>query len=149
MEVILLEKIRNLGKLGDQVKVKPGYARNYLLPFGHAVIANEANKAEFEGKRAELEAAQADALERARARATSLEGVRIELSTRASEEGRLFGSVGARELAEALEAAGHKVERSEIQLGDGPIKEAGEHTITLGLHAEISVDITVNVTPES
>lgn len=149
MEVILLEKIRNLGKLGDQVNVKPGYARNYLLPFGHAVIANQANKVEFETKRAELEAAQTDALDRARSRVTALENARIEIASRASEEGKLFGSVGARELVEAIEAAGHKIERSEIQLGNGPIKEIGEHTVTLGLHPEISVDITVNVVAES
>lgn len=149
MEVILLEKIRKLGNLGAQVKVKPGFARNFLLPYGHAVIANEKNKAEFEARRAELEKTQTDALESAKARAAALQDVKIQIASRASEEGKLFGSVGARELAEALHEAGHEVARSEIQLPNGPLKEQGDFEIGLSLHAEITVNIGVSIVAES
>ncbi len=149
MEVILLEKIRNLGALGDQVRVKNGYARNYLIPYGKAVIANEQNKAEFEARRAELERQQQDALARAQARAETIDGATIQMSVRASEEGKLFGSVSTRDIAEAMKAAGYEVSRSEIQLSSGPIKEVGDFEITVGLHPEVTVKVTVSVSPEA
>ena len=106
MEVILLEKVRNLGKLGDQVKVKAGFARNYLIPYGKAVTANEANRAKFEAQRAELEKAQADAVDRARSRADKMSGYTVQVVRKVSEEGKLFGSVGIRDICDAMEQAG-------------------------------------------
>ena len=149
MDVILLQKIRNLGNLGDQVKVRAGYARNFLIPYGKAIIATEESKAQFESRRAELEAAQADALNQARARADKLQSVRVELPTRASDEGKLFGSVGPREIAEALSATGTEVNRAEVLMPEGPIKELGEHSVELALHAEVIATVTVAVLPEA
>jgi len=148
MEIILLEKIRNLGNLGDQVDVKGGYARNFLLPAGKAVVANEANKAEFDAKRAELEAAQNDLLATAESRRAQLENIKIEIKSRASDEGKLFGSVGPKEIADALEAAGASISRSEVLLPDGPIKELGDFKVFIALHPEVSVSVEISVTPE-
>jgi large subunit ribosomal protein L9 len=148
MNIILLEKIRNLGALGDEVKVKPGYARNYLLPYRKAVIANEANRATFEAKRIELEKHQTEVLSAAQARAEKLNGASISISAKAGDEGKLFGSVGAREIADALTAAGMPIERSEVLLPEGPIKELGTHDIELALHPEVTVSITVSVAAE-
>lgn len=148
MEIILLEKIRNLGNLGDQVGVKDGYARNFLLPSGKAVAANEANKAEFETRRAELEAAQTDLQSKAESRRAQLENMKLEIKGRASGEGKLFGSVGAKEVAEAIKEHGAEISRSEVQLPDGPIKELGEYKVLIVLHSEVSVSVEVNVTPE-
>lgn len=149
MEVILLEKIRNLGNLGDQVKVKPGYARNFLIPYGRAVIANEKNKAEFEARRAELETVQVGTLTDAKARAENMTGASVAITSRASEEGKLFGSVGPKEIAEAMTAAGFGVSRAEIQLSQGPIKETGEYEVKISLHPEVSVSVNISVTAEA
>lgn len=148
MNVILLEKIRNLGDLGQEVRVKPGYGRNYLLPYGKAVVASEDNRAKFEARRAELEKAQADSLSAAQSRADKMDGATVQIVVKAGEEGKLFGSVGAKEIADALTEAGFEAERSEVLLPEGPIKEIGDQEIALALHPEVSVKIIVSVVAE-
>ncbi|MDG9730060.1 50S ribosomal protein L9 [Ignatzschineria sp. RMDPL8A] len=148
MQVILLEKIHNLGSLGDTVDVKPGYARNYLLPQGKAAEATETNVALFEERRAELEAQQAEILADAQARGEKLEGLVITMAVKAGSEGRLFGSVTAHDIADAITNAGVKLERKEVRIPQGSIRAIGEHTVALHLHADVQVNITVNVTPE-
>ena len=148
MQVILLEKIANLGSLGDLVNVKPGYARNYLVPQGKATVATEDNIKLFEERRAELEKASADKLQSAQARAKEAEGQRVEISERASEEGKLFGSVGVIEVAEVFTAAGFEINKSEVQMPEGPIKDLGEHQVTISVHPEVSFEVTVNVIAE-
>lgn len=148
MEVILLEKMRNLGSLGEQVKVRPGFARNYLIPYGKAVPATAENKAKFEARRAELERAQADALDKARARAEKLNGYTLQIVRKVAEDGTMYGSVTNRDIAEGLEQAGFEVERSEIELPQGPLKTVGDHEIMLALHAEIETKIIVSVIGE-
>jgi large subunit ribosomal protein L9 len=148
MEVILLEKVRNLGNLGDQVKVKSGFARNYLIPYGKAVTANEANRAKFEAQRAELEKAQADALGKAQARAEKMTGYTVQIVRKVSEEGKLFGSVGIRDICDAMEQAGFELERSEIHLDRGPLKEIGDHEISVSLHPEVNFKLIVSVIGE-
>jgi large subunit ribosomal protein L9 len=148
MEVILLTKVRNLGGLGDQVKVKPGFARNYLIPYGKAVSATAENRARFEAQRAELEKAQADALERARARAEKMTGFTVQIVRKVSEEGKLFGSVGARDICEAMAQAGFELERSELHLDRGPLKEIGDHEVSVSLHPEVNFKIIVSVIGE-
>lgn len=148
MQVILLEKIVNLGNLGDMVNVKPGYARNYLVPQGLATVATETNIASFEGRRLELEKASADKLQAAKARATELEGKSVEIAARASDEGKLFGSVGVIEISEAFEKAGLSLNKSEIQLPEGPLKEVGEFEVAASVHPEVQFNITVNVVAE-
>jgi len=147
MQVILLDKVQNLGALGDTVNVKPGYARNYLIPSGHAVVANEENRAEFETRRAELERQQADVIARATARAKGLEGVSVSISRKAGEEGKLFGSVGAIDVVEALAAAGHQVERSEVSVPQ-TIRQLGEYSIEVRLEADVHASIQVLVVVE-
>lgn len=149
MEIILLEKIRNLGNLGDKVNVKAGYARNFLLPKGKAVVATEANKAEFDARRAELEKSQADALAAAQARASTINGQRIEISARASDEGKLFGSIGTREIADALSASGNKVSRAEVLMPEGPIKEVSETEVEIALHPEVVATVVVAISAEA
>jgi large subunit ribosomal protein L9 len=148
MEVILLEKVRNLGNLGEQVKVKSGFARNYLIPYGKAVTANEANRARFEAQRAELEKAQADALGKAQARAEKMTGFTVQIVRKVSEEGKLFGSVGIRDICEAVEQAGFELARSEIHLDRGPLKEIGDHEISVSLHPEVNFKLIVSVIGE-
>ncbi len=148
MEVILLEKIRNLGDLGQQVSVKPGYGRNYLVPQGKAVSATKENKEAFEGRRAELEAAASDALSKAQARAAEFEGVVIEIARRASEEGKLFGSVAITDIIEAVTAAGKELDKVEVNLPEGAIKVIGEHDVDVSLHPEVSLVLKVSVTAE-
>jgi len=148
MDVILLERIRNLGDLGEMVSVKAGYARNFLLPYKKAVVANEKNKAEFEARRAELEKAQADALAAAQARADKLNGQTIMIKAKAGEEGKLFGSIGPREVADAINASGTEVSKAEIQMPSGPIKEVGSQEIGIGLHAEVTATVTIVVEAE-
>lgn len=148
MEVILLEKVRNLGNLGEQVKVKSGFARNYLIPYGKAVTANEANRAKFEAQRAELEKAQADALGKAQARAEKMTGYTVQIVRKVSEEGKLFGSVGIRDICDAMEHAGFELERSEIHLDRGPLKEIGDHEISVSLHPEVNFKLIVSVVGE-
>jgi large subunit ribosomal protein L9 len=149
MQVILLERVRNLGALGEEVNVRPGYARNYLIPQGKAVMATVRSRTEFEARRAELEKAAADSLASARARATALDGATIQLVRRAGEEGKLFGSVSPGDIAEAAEAAGFEVSRAEIDLGEGPIKTVGDHEVEVALHPEVRAKIIVSVIAES
>ncbi len=149
MQVILLEKIRNLGDLGDQVNVKPGYGRNYLIPQHKAVVATPEKKALFEAQRVELEKTQMDALVRAQARAQAMAGATVQIVSKASEEGKLFGSVGTADIAEAMTAAGFELTRSEIQLPNGPLKTIGDHEVTVSLHSEVNVRIIVSVVGEA
>ena len=149
MEVILLENIGNLGALGDTVEVKPGYGRNFLIPQGKAVPATQDNVAKFETRRAELEAAAAETLAAAQARGdalTALEGVNI--AATAGEEGKLFGSVGTRDIAEALTAAGCEVDKSEVRLPEGVIRELGEYEIMIQVHAEVSASVAIHIVAE-
>ncbi len=149
MQIILLEKIRNLGDLGDEVAVKPGFGRNFLIPRGKAVRATPENKAQFEARRAELERQQQDALKRARARGEQVAGATVQIVRKAGDEGKLFGSVGTSDIAEALVAAGFEIAKSEIQLPNGPLKEIGDHELQVSLHSEVSVTIIVSVVGES
>ncbi|HEX7013670.1 MAG TPA: 50S ribosomal protein L9 [Steroidobacteraceae bacterium] len=148
MEVILLQKVANLGNIGDRVKVRPGYGRNYLLPQGKATLATPENIARFEARRAELEKAAREELEAAQARAAKLEGFKLTITAKAGGEGKLFGSIGTADIAEACRNAGYEVERSEVRLPHGPIRQAGEHIVHLHLHTDVTVDLTVNVLPE-
>jgi large subunit ribosomal protein L9 len=148
MEVILLDKVENLGGIGDKVKVKPGYARNYLLPQGKAARATAENVAEFEARRAELEAKAAAVIADAKARAEKIEGLALTIRAKAGSEGKLFGSVGPVDIAEAAEAAGVTIERSEIRLAEGPLRAVGEHEVEVHLHSEVSVPIKVTVEAE-
>ena len=148
MEVILLEKVRNLGKLGDQVKVKSGFARNYLIPYGKAVSASAENRAKFEAQRAELEMAQADALGKAQARAERMTGYTVQIVRKMSEEGKLFGSVGVRDICEAMEQAGFELAKSEVHLDHGAFKDVGDYEIPISLHPEVNFKIIVSVVGE-
>ena len=148
MEVILLEKVANLGSLGDIVKVKDGFGRNYLIPQGKAKRATESNKAEFDSRRAELEKQQADILTVAKARAEKLTGQTIEIAQKAGEDGRLFGSVTNHDIADALKEKGFEVVKSEVRLPEGSLKEVGEFSVGIVLHHDTVVDITVNVVAE-
>jgi large subunit ribosomal protein L9 len=148
MEVILLDKVENLGGIGDKVKVKPGYARNYLLPQGKAARATPENIAAFEKRRAELEVRAAAAANEARARAEKISGLKLVIRAKVGSEGKLFGSVGTSDIAEAAEAAGVAIERSEVRLAEGPLRMVGDHEIEIHLHTEVSVPITVTVEAE-
>ena len=145
MEVILLEKVANLGSLGDKVKVKAGYGRNFLLPYGKAVPATEANLKAFEERRAELEKVAAEKLSAAQARAEALEGAAFTISSKAGEEGKLFGSIGVRDIADAITAGGTEVEKSEVRLPEGPIRVTGEYEIELQLHTDVTVTVQLAV----
>ena len=148
MEVILLQKVANLGNIGDKVKVKAGYGRNFLLPQGKAALATPANVAKFEERRVELEKRAADDLTAARDRAARLEGRALTITAKAGGEGKLFGSIGTADIAEALSADGIEVERSEVRLPGGPIRLVGEHHVKVHLHSDVEVDLTVTVTAE-
>jgi large subunit ribosomal protein L9 len=148
MQVILLEKIVNLGNLGDMVTVKPGYARNYLVPQGLATVATKANIEMFEERRLELEKASADKLQAAQARASELADKSVEIVARASEEGRLFGSVSVIEISEAFEKIGLELNKSEIQLPEGPIKVTGDYEVACSVHPEVSFNVNVIVVAE-
>ncbi|MCX7627632.1 MAG: 50S ribosomal protein L9 [Methylophilaceae bacterium] len=148
MEVILMEKVANLGQLGDVVKVKNGYARNYLIPQGKAKRATEANKAEFAARRAELEKRQAEILAQAQARAEKLSGLLLQITQKAGVDGRLFGSVTNSDIAEALKAQGYEVSKAEIRMPAGPLKVVGDHQVSIALHHDVVVDITVSVLGE-
>jgi large subunit ribosomal protein L9 len=145
MNVILLEKVGKIGDVGDQVEVKSGYARNYLFPFAKAVPATKENVAEFEARREDLLKAAADKLAAAKARSEKLSGLVISIEANAGEEGKLFGSIGTRDIAAALEAAGHKVEKSEVQLPEGALRTTGEFEISLSLGSEVTAEITLKV----
>jgi len=148
MQVILLEKVTNLGTLGDIVKVKDGYGRNFLIPQGKAKRATEANKAEFAAKRADLEKKQAEILAAAQTRAEKLAGFMLQISQKAGVDGRLFGSVTNHDIAEALTAQGFEVTKSEIRMPNGPLKTIGDHQVSVAPHADVVVDITVSVLGE-
>lgn len=149
MDVILLETIANLGDLGDKVNVKAGYGRNFLIPQGKAVPATADNVAEFEARRAELERAAAEAQAAAQARAEGLAALAvITIEANAGEEGKLFGSIGTRDIAEAVTSAGCEIDKSEVKLPDGALRELGEYTIAIQLHAEIMTDVNIAVVPE-
>lgn len=145
MELILLQKVRGLGSLGDKVVVKPGYGRNFLLPQGKAVRVNAANLAAFEQRRAEYEAKANTALAEAEARKAKLADVAVTISAHASAEGKLFGSVGPRDIAEALAAAGHTVHKNEVILGEGPLRNTGEYDVAVHLHADVHTTVKVIV----
>lgn len=148
MQVILMEKVVNLGGLGDVVKVKDGYARNFLIPHGKAKRATEANLKEFEGRRAELEKKAADLLAAAQERAAKLEGLMVQITRKAGVDGRLFGSVNNADISEALEAQGIKVAKAEIRLPQGPLKHVGDFPMTAQLHSDVIANFTVSVLGE-
>ena len=149
MELILLQKVTNLGGLGDKVKVKPGYGRNYLVPQGKAVPATAENIAAFEAKRAEYEAKAKAAHDEAEARKAKLEGASVTIKANASTEGKLFGSVGPRDIAEAFSAAGHPLEKSEVIMGEGALRTIGEYDIVVKLHADVQTTVKVVVQAEA
>ncbi|WP_428354979.1 50S ribosomal protein L9 [Methyloprofundus sp.] len=148
MEVILLEKVVNLGNLGDKVNVKSGFARNFLVPQKKAVMATKEKIAEFESRRADLERAAAEKLTAAQKRADALSGVEVVITHKAGEEGKLFGSVGTLDIAEAITAAGAAVDKSEIRLPEGIIRQIGEYAIDVNLHADITVAVAVQIAAE-
>lgn len=148
MEVILLEKVANLGNIGDRVKVKSGYGRNFLLPKGKATLATAANIAVFEARRTELERKHSSELAVAQGRAEQLGKLALRIAAKAGSEGKLFGSLGTIDIAEACTAAGVAVERSEVRLPSGPIRSVGEHQIDLHLHTDVTVTIRLEVVPE-
>ena len=148
MEVILLQKVENLGNLGDKVKVRAGYGRNFLIPQGKAKPATAKNVEEFEKRRAELEKLANEQLAHAQERKAGLEGKVITINSKAGQEGKLFGSVGTVDIADALTASGVKVERKEVRMPQGPIRAAGEHKVEIHLHTDVNVEITVNVIAE-
>ena len=149
MEVILLENIGNLGNLGDTVKVKAGFGRNYLIPQGKAVPANAANTAEFEARRAELEAAAAEQLSAAESRAEDINALgTVSIGANAGEEGKLFGSIGTRDIADAVTALGCAVDKSEVRLPEGALRELGEYDVAIQVHGEVTASIHLEVVPE-
>lgn len=149
MQVILMEKMVNLGDLGEIVKVKNGFARNYLIPYGKAKRATEANVAEFQARRAELEKARDETLAAAQERAQKLEGLMLQITQKAGVDGKLFGSVTNVDISEALKVQGFEVPKSAIQMPQGPLKQVGDHPIVLSLHADVKASITVSVLGES
>ena len=149
MQIILLEKIVNLGQLGDVVKVKDGFARNFLIPHGKAKRATTANLAEFEKRRAELEKAQNDALAAAQAAAGKLDGLMVQITQKAGVDGKLFGSVSNSDISAALKKQGHEVAKASIRMPDGPIKTIGDTSLKIALHADVVVGITVSVLGEA
>jgi len=149
MQVILMEKVHNLGQLGDIVKVKDGFARNFLIPQGKAKRATDGAIAEFQGRRADLELQQGKALAESQARAARLEGLMIQITQNAGVDGRLFGSVTNYDIAETLKAQGHEVTKAMVRMPQGPLKQIGDYPITLDLHADVTVTITVSVLGET
>ena len=148
MQVILLERMNNLGDLGDEVAVKPGFARNFLIPQGKAVQANDANRAVFEERRAELEKAAGDKLAVAQRRADALAEFVLTMVVKTGDEGRLYGSVGPQEVATALTDAGHEVARAEVRMPEGVIRATGEYQVGLQFHSDVSTEVQVNVVAE-
>ena len=148
MEVILLEKVGKLGSLGDKVAVKAGYGRNFLIPLGKAVPANDANVAEFEARRAELEKAAAEKLAAAEARAEQLNEKEVTIVSKAGDEGKLFGSIGVKDIADAISAAGVDVVKSEVRLPEGSIRTVGEFDITVQIHSEVKATVKLIVVAE-
>ena len=148
MQIILLEKVLNLGGLGDVVKVKDGYARNFLIPQGKAKRATQSNLAEFESRRADLERAHAEKLTAAQELAVKLEGVTVKVARKAGMDGRLFGSVGNADVAEGLVAQGFDIDRAAVRMPDGPLKQVGEVQLEVALHSDVLATITVAVVGE-
>jgi large subunit ribosomal protein L9 len=149
MEVILLEKIANLGNLGDKVSIKAGYGRNYLVPRGKAVPATAKKIAEFEARRAELEKAAADKLGAAQTHADRLSKLEIVITHKAGDEGRLFGSVGTHNIAEAINKAGGEVEKQQIRLPNGAIRHVGDYDVDVSLHSDVTVTMSIKIAPEA
>jgi large subunit ribosomal protein L9 len=149
MEVILLTKVKGLGALGEKVRVRAGYGRNFLVPYGKAVPATANNLAEFDKKRSEYEAKANQSLAAAESRKTQLEGATVTVKANASPEGKLFGSVGPRDIAEAFTAAGIPLTKSEVVMGEGPIRHTGEFEVTVSLHAEVQTKVKITVAAEA
>jgi large subunit ribosomal protein L9 len=149
MQVILMEKVANLGNLGDVVKVKDGFARNFLLPQGKAKRATEANIAAFEVQRVALEKAQAEALAKARERGAKIDGLTLQIAQKAGVDGRLFGSVTNYDIVEALKAQGHEVERAMVRMPEGPLKQVGDYEIQIQLHTDLVVTVKISVLGET
>lgn len=148
MKIILQDKVANLGVVGDQVSVRPGYARNFLIPTGRAVRATERNLEQFEKRRAEFEKRSADILAAAQARAEKITAIVVKLTANASEEGKLFGSIGPREIADAVTAQGEALNKSEVHLPEGPIREVGEYQVDVQLHSDVMTTIKVEIVAE-
>ena len=148
MDVILLQKVANLGNIGDRVKVKSGFGRNYLLPQGKATLATAANVAKFEEPRVELERAAREHLSSATERAEAMKDFRLTITAKAGTEGKLFGSIGTADIAEACTREGFKVERSEVRLPGGPLRMVGDHVVHLHLHADVDVPLNVTIVAE-
>lgn len=148
MDVILLTKVANLGNIGDRVKVKSGYGRNFLLPKGKATLATPDNVKRFEARRAELEKIAKDQFKDAESRAAALKDFKLEITAKAGTEGKLFGSIGTSDIAEACTRAGHKLARAEVRLPTGPLRTVGEHVVALHLHTDIDVQLPVVITAE-
>ncbi len=148
MDVILLTKVANLGNIGDRVKVKSGYGRNFLLPKGKATLATPENVKKFEARRAELEKIARDQFQDAESRAAAFKEFKLQITAKAGTEGKLFGSIGTADIAEACTKAGHKLARAEVRLPTGPLRTVGDHTITLHLHTDIDVQLPVVITAE-
>lgn len=149
MDVIFLDKVANLGNLGDRVKVRSGYARNFLLPKGKATLATAANVARFEARRAELEKAANDALSAAQTRAAKFAGFKLTITAKAGSEGKLFGSIGTADIAEAASKAGQPLERSEVRLPNGSLRTVGEHVVGVHLHTDINIDLPIVIAAEA
>jgi large subunit ribosomal protein L9 len=148
MEIILLQKVANLGNIGDRVKVKSGFGRNFLLPQGKATLATPTNVAKFEERRHELEKAARDQLTSAEERQTALKDFKLTVRAKAGTEGKLFGSIGTADIAEALQRENFNIARSEVRLPNGPLRTVGEHTVSLHLHADVDVPVPVTIVAE-
>ncbi len=148
MEVILLEKVENLGDLGDKVNVKPGYGRNFLIPGGKATAATAENIAAFEARRAELEKHAAESLAQAESRKTALENIAVTITAKAGEEGKLFGSIGPADIAEAVTSAGVAIEKKEVRMPEGPLRMTGEYEVGVHLHTDVNTSLKVTVEAE-
>lgn len=149
MQIILLEKVANLGELGDQVNVKPGFARNFLIPQGKAVPATKTNVEHFEARRAELETSAAERLAVAQARKEKIEGIELSVAVKAGDEGKLFGSLGNRDIAELATQAGVELAKAEVRMPDGPIRQVGEFDLTIHLHPEVDAVLKLHVVAEA
>lgn len=149
MEIILLEKVHKLGSIGDKVNVRAGYGRNFLIPEGKAVPATKDNVAKFEERRAELEKIASENLAAANQRAEAVSKLNVKIASKSGEEGKLYGSIGTKDIADAITKAGEKVQKSEVRLPNGPIRQTGEHDIDLQLHSDVTITIKVNIVAES
>jgi large subunit ribosomal protein L9 len=148
MQVILLEKVKNFGALGEEVTVKPGFARNYLYPQGKAVPATKVNIEKFEARRADLEKAANEKLQAAKVKAEKLSDISVTITAKAGDEGKLFGSIGIRDVAEAITKAGLEVKKSEVELANGAIRQIGDYEINIQLHGDVTAVVKVNVIAE-